>query len=81
MTVLCDKQIEEMITIEPFQQNENRTGKVSYGVSSYGYDVRVGTKFKIFTNATSGGVAVIDPKNFTDDLFLIHLLNKKEFKE
>ncbi len=59
-----------MIAIEPFQQNENRTGKVSYGVSSYGYDVRVGTKFKIFTNATSGGVAVIDPKNFTDDLFV-----------
>ena len=44
-----------------------RAGTVSYGVSSYGYDVRVGTKFKIFTNATTGGLAVIDPKKFTDD--------------
>ncbi len=70
MALLCDKQIKEMITIEPFEQNESRSGKVSYGVSSYGYDVRVGTKFKIFTNATSGGVAVIDPKKFTDDLFV-----------
>jgi dCTP deaminase len=70
MTVLCDRQIEELISIEPFQKNASRPGSVSYGVSSYGYDVRVGTKFKIFTNATSGGVAVIDPKNFTDDLFV-----------
>jgi dCTP deaminase len=70
MTVLCDRQIEELISIEPFQQNEQRSGTVSYGVSSYGYDVRVGTKFKIFTNATTGGLAVIDPKKFTDDLFV-----------
>jgi dCTP deaminase len=70
MTVLCDRQIEELISIEPFQKNATRPGTVSYGVSSYGYDVRVGTKFKIFTNATSGGVAVIDPKRFTDDLFV-----------
>ena len=56
MTVLCDKQIEELISIEPFQKNmRSRPGTVSYGVSSYGYDVRVGTKFKIFTNATTGG--------------------------
>ena len=70
MTVLCDKQIEELISIEPFQKNMQRAGTVSYGVSSYGYDVRVGTKFKIFTNATTGGLAVIDPKQFTDDLFV-----------
>jgi dCTP deaminase len=70
MTVLCDRQIEELITIEPFQKNETRPGTVSYGVSSYGYDVRVGTKFKIFTNATTGGVAVIDPKEFTEDFFI-----------
>ena len=64
------RQIEELITIEPFQKNETRPGTVSYGVSSYGYDVRVGTKFKIFTNATTGGVAVIDPKEFTEDFFV-----------
>ena len=57
MTVLCDRQIEELISIEPFQKNATRSGTISYGVSSYGYDVRVGTKFKIFTNATSGGIA------------------------
>lgn len=50
MTVLCDKQIEEMISIVPFHKNEHRSGTVSYGVSSYGYDVRVGTKFKIYAN-------------------------------
>jgi deoxycytidine triphosphate deaminase len=63
MTVLCNRQIEELISIEPFQKNASRVGTVSRGIFSYGYDVRVGTKFKIFTNATSGGVAVIDPKN------------------
>ena len=70
MTVLCDSQIQELIGIEPFSTNERRPHRVSYGVSSYGYDVRVGTRFKIFTNATSGGVAVVDPKAFSDDLFI-----------
>ena len=70
MAVLCDTQIRECVPIEPFAENVKRPGTVSYGVSSYGYDVRVGTKFKIFTNATSGGVAIVDPKNFTNDLFI-----------
>ena len=70
MTVLCDQQIQDVIGIEPFAANEPRQGTVSYGVSSYGYDVRVGTRFKIFTNTTSGGTAVVDPKCFTDDLFV-----------
>lgn len=70
MTVLCDQQIQEVIGIEPFSANQARQGTVSYGVSSYGYDVRVGTRFKIFTNTTSGGTAVVDPKCFTDDLFV-----------
>jgi dCTP deaminase len=70
MTVLCDQQIQELIGIEPFSPNESRQDTVSYGVSSYGYDVRVGTRFKIFTNTTSGGTAVVDPKCFTDDLFV-----------
>ena len=71
MTVLCDTQIRESIKIEPFFDNVKRAGKVSYGVSSYGYDVRVGPVFKIFTNASpDGGQAVVDPKNFTDDSFV-----------
>lgn len=70
MAVLCDTQIRELIGIEPFQENEKRPGRVSWGVSSYGYDVRVGTKFKVFTNATSGGAAIVDPKKFSEDLFI-----------
>ena len=70
MAILCDTQIRERVAIEPFEENAKRPGTVSYGVSSYGYDVRVGTRFKVFTNATSGGVAIVDPKNFTSDLFI-----------
>jgi dCTP deaminase len=70
MGVLCDTQIRELIGIEPFEENVKRAGRVSYGVSSYGYDVRVGTKFKIFTNVTTGGTGVVDPKNFSPDSFI-----------
>ncbi len=70
MGLLCDTQIRELVGIEPFEESRKRQGVISYCVSSYGYDVRVGTKFKIFTNATSGGVAVVDPKNFSNDLFI-----------
>jgi dCTP deaminase len=71
VAVLCDTQIRELIGIEPFEENNKRPGKVSYGVSSYGYDVRVGTLFKIFTNVSrNGGQSVVDPKNFSDDLFV-----------
>jgi dCTP deaminase len=47
--------------IEPFVNHQVRKGVISYGVSSYGYDVRVTDEFKIFTNVYS---AVVDPKNF-----------------
>jgi dCTP deaminase len=47
--------------IEPYEPNQVREGVVSYGVSSYGYDIRVADEFKIFTNVFS---AVVDPKNF-----------------
>jgi dCTP deaminase len=70
MGVLCDSQIREVIGIEPFEENLKRPGRVSYGLSSYGYDVRVGSRFKVFTNATSGGAAVVDPKQFSEDLFI-----------
>ena len=71
MTVLCDTQIRELIGIEPLQDTEKRPGRISYGVSSYGYDVRVGTRFKIFMNVAShGGLSVVDPKNFSEDMFV-----------
>ena len=47
--------------IEPFAESQVRNGVISYGVSSYGYDIRVANEFKIFTNVYS---AVVDPKNF-----------------
>ena len=70
MSILCDTQIRDSVRIVPFADNAKRPGTVSFGVSSYGYDVRVGTKFKVFTNATSGGTAIVDPKTFTNDLFI-----------
>ncbi|MHC4827093.1 MAG: dCTP deaminase, partial [Planctomycetota bacterium] len=46
-------------------------GRVSYGLSSYGYDVRVGTLFKVFTDVTPhGGQAVVDPKQSDDSMFV-----------
>ena len=68
--VLCDSEIQERVGIEPFEGMARRPGRISFGVSSYGYDVRVGTKFKVFTNATSGGTAIVDPKAFSNDLFI-----------
>jgi dCTP deaminase len=45
MGILCDTQIRELIGIEPFADNVKRPGRISYGVSSYGYDLRVGSVF------------------------------------
>jgi len=47
--------------IDPFAESQVRKGVISYGVSSYGYDIRVADEFKIFTNVHS---VVVDPKNF-----------------
>lgn len=71
MAVLADSQIRELVRIEPFEEAVKRPGRVSYGVSSYGYDVRVGTRFKIFSpTPRHGGIAIVDPKKFGDDLFV-----------
>ncbi len=71
MAVFCDTQIRELIGIEPFESNGKRPGRISFGVSSYGYDVRVGVLFKVFTNvAPNGGQAIVDPKAFGDDMFV-----------
>ena len=57
--------------IEPFeagQVRETDNGRIiSYGTSSYGYDVRCANEFKIFTNINS---AIVDPKNFDDTSFV-----------
>ena len=52
--------------IEPFCQHLITKGKISYGLSSYGYDIRIDTKFKVFTNIDS---TIVDPKNFDPKSF------------
>ena len=53
--------------IEPFVDEQVRSGVISYGLSSYGYDVRVGDDFKVFTNVFN---TVVDPKNFDSKSFV-----------
>ena len=65
MTVLSDKWIKKAAKqkgmIKPFVDKQVRKGKISFGLSSYGYDARVSNEFKIFTNVNSG---IVDPKVF-----------------
>jgi dCTP deaminase len=71
MSILSDRSIRRLALekgmIEPFVDSQKRDGIISYGLSSYGYDARVGTEFKIFTNVDS---AVVDPKNFAANSFV-----------
>ena len=71
MTVLSDKWIKEMVRtnnmISPFENKQVRGNKISYGLSSFGYDARVSNEFKIFTNVNS---EIIDPKNFKLNNFI-----------
>lgn len=75
MAIKSDKWIRRMAEqhgmIEPFSPQQVRhrdQGKIiSYGTSSYGFDVRCAAEFKIFTNINS---AIVDPKNFTDESFV-----------
>ena len=55
------KMAQEHRMIEPYEAGQVRAGVISYGVSSYGYDIRVADEYKIFTNVFS---AVVDPKAF-----------------
>ncbi len=55
------KMAREQGMIEPFVDGQVRQGVISYGLSSYGYDIRIADEFKIFTNVYS---AIVDPKNF-----------------
>ena len=64
-SIKADRWIKKMALehgmIEPFEDRQVREGVISYGLSSYGYDIRVADEFKIFTNINS---TVVDPKNF-----------------
>jgi dCTP deaminase len=53
--------------ISPFSEKQVRQGVISYGLSSYGYDLRVADEFKIFTNVNS---TIVDPKNFDERSFV-----------
>lgn len=65
MGLKSDRWIKEMSLkhgmISPFEATSLRKGVISYGVSSYGYDIRVADEYKIFTNVNS---TIVDPKNF-----------------
>ena len=71
MAIRSDRWIREMALrhrmIEPFAEAQVRDGVISYGVSSYGYDMRVAREFRIFTNALS---AMVDPKDFDSRSFV-----------
>lgn len=71
MSIKSDNWIKRMALdhgmIEPFVEEQVREGVVSYGVSSYGYDIRVADEFKVFTNINT---TVIDPKAFDPRSFV-----------
>ena len=71
MSIKSDRWIREMATsqgmIEPFVEKQIRTDVISYGLSSYGYDMRVADEFRIFHNALS---PVVDPKAFDERSFV-----------
>lgn len=75
MTIKCDKWIRRMAEshgmIEPFESGQVREADgrrvISYGTSSYGYDVRCSDEFKLFTNLNS---TIVDPKNFDPSSFV-----------
>ena len=71
MSIKSDRWIKEMATkhamIEPFADRQMRQGVISFGVSSYGYDMRVADEFKVFTNVRT---TIVDPKNFDPNAFV-----------
>ena len=71
MSIKSDRWIREMSQkhgmIEPFVDSQVRAGVVSFGLSSYGYDIRVADEFKVFTNINN---TVIDPKSFDPRSFV-----------
>src|SRR4051812_31945234 len=67
MGLMADWQIRKFVKIEPFAEEAPRSGVISYGLSSYGYDLRVGRSFKVFTDVYG---ATVDPKTFSPRSFV-----------
>jgi dCTP deaminase len=71
MAIMSDRWIRQMAReqrmIEPFADRQARSGVISYGVSSYGYDMRVAREFRIFTNVLN---SIVDPKAFDPRSFV-----------
>ncbi|MAJ44272.1 MAG: dCTP deaminase [Candidatus Marinimicrobia bacterium] len=71
MSIKSDKWIRKMANekgmIEPFNDKQVSKGMISYGLSSYGYDIRVANNYKIFTNVNN---SIVDPKNFDEASFV-----------
>jgi dCTP deaminase len=71
MAIKSDRWIRRMAhearIVEPFVDGQVRDGVISYGLSSYGYDIRVADEFKVFTNIYN---TVVDPKNFDPKSFV-----------
>jgi dCTP deaminase len=71
MSIKSDRWIRRMAQeqdmINPYSEKQVSKGVISYGVSSYGYDLRVSDEFKIFTNVNS---TIVDPKNFDERSFV-----------
>ena len=71
MSIMSDRWISRMALehnmIDPYEGRQVRKGVISYGVSSYGYDMRVAHEFRIFTNVLN---SIVDPKNFDPKSFV-----------
>tara|TARA_B100000676_G_C17816895_1_gene700489 strand:- start:3 stop:554 length:552 start_codon:yes stop_codon:yes gene_type:complete len=71
MSIKSDRWIKEMSIkndmISPFVDESIKKGEISYGLSSYGYDIRVSNEYKIFTNVNN---SIVDPKNFDSKSFI-----------
>jgi dCTP deaminase len=71
MSIMSDRWITQMARehgmIEPYEDRQVRKGVISYGVSSYGYDMRVSREYRIFTNVLN---SIVDPKNFDPKSFV-----------
>ena len=61
------KMAEEYQMIKPFVAKQVKNGNISYGLSSYGYDIRLADEFKVFTNINT---TIVDPKNFDPKSFV-----------
>ena len=82
MSVLSDKWIRKMSKekdmISPFEEKQIRGDKISYGLSSFGYDARVSDEFKIFTNVNS---EIVDPKILNQVILLLKMFLNASFSK